>query len=142
MDNPLALPMIAHMVLVVSLYIGLTLVRAPRVWGLLDSYSSSLESVEPRISANLSNQFEWPMFFYVACLLAMIQGSEISSSIEILSWIFVVGRVLHSAVQIFTDNVRLRGLVDDHLLRRVPTRGEALRRHLRVGRARDDEPKA
>jgi hypothetical protein len=28
-----------------------------------------------------------------------------------LAWSFVVGRVLHSAVQILTRNVRLRGIV-------------------------------
>ncbi|WP_334050470.1 MAPEG family protein [Alteromonas gracilis] len=28
-----------------------------------------------------------------------------------LAWTFVIGRVLHSIVQIFTDNIRLRGVV-------------------------------
>jgi len=28
-----------------------------------------------------------------------------------LAWVFVIGRVLHSIVQIFTDNIRLRGMV-------------------------------
>jgi hypothetical protein len=29
----------------------------------------------------------------------------------VLAWIFVLGRILHSAVQIFITNVRLRGAV-------------------------------
>jgi hypothetical protein len=28
-----------------------------------------------------------------------------------LAWVFILGRVIHSGVQILTDNVRLRGLV-------------------------------
>jgi hypothetical protein len=28
-----------------------------------------------------------------------------------LAWIFIAGRILHSAVQILTPNVRLRGIV-------------------------------
>ena len=28
-----------------------------------------------------------------------------------LAWVFVIGRVLHSIVQIFTVNIRLRGMV-------------------------------
>ena len=64
---------------------------------------------EPRISANLSNQFEWPLFFHVACLLFLsFQGSQAA---VVLAWIFVGGRVAHGAVQILTGNIRLRGLV-------------------------------
>ncbi|MGN6151571.1 MAG: MAPEG family protein, partial [Lysobacteraceae bacterium] len=65
--------------------------------------------VEPRIGANLSNQFEWPLFFHVACLL-LLRGPVDAVSIA-LAWGFVAGRVLHSMVQILTTNVRLRGLV-------------------------------
>jgi hypothetical protein len=63
------------------------------------------------VSANLSNQFEWPVFFYIACLALMMK--ELDSNIVFISlaWIFILGRVIHSSVQILTDNVRLRGLV-------------------------------
>jgi uncharacterized MAPEG superfamily protein len=64
---------------------------------------------EPRISANLRNQFEWPLFFHVACvLLLQTQASAIALA---LAWGFVAGRLLHSCVQILTTNIRLRGLV-------------------------------
>ena len=65
--------------------------------------------VEPRISANLSNQFEWPVFFYAACLILLQHEPERLT--HSLAWIFVGGRLLHSSVQILTTNVRLRGLV-------------------------------
>ena len=65
---------------------------------------------EPRISANLRNQFEWPLLFYVACLLLIQQGATGRVAVA-LAWIFVGDRLLHSVVQILTTNVRLRGLV-------------------------------
>ena len=71
--------------------------------------SNPWAAVEPRISANLSSQFEWPIFFHVACLILL--GVPSSPAIMALAWTFVVGRVLHSAVQILTRNVRLRGMV-------------------------------
>ena len=42
-----------------------------------------------------------PMMIGIACLAALL----------VLAWIFVGGRLLHSAVQILTGNIRLRGLV-------------------------------
>jgi hypothetical protein len=81
------------------------------VWGIgrRPDGSNPLAGIEPRISANLSNQFEWPLFFHVACLL-LLQFQPGLGALS-LAWVFVVGRVLHSAVQIFTANVRLRGIV-------------------------------
>ena len=66
--------------------------------------------VERRVSANLSNQFKWPLFFYVVCLLLIQMGAVDAVQIA-LAWVFVAGRVAHSLVQILTTNVRLRGLV-------------------------------
>ena len=67
-------------------------------------------NVEPRISANLSNQFEWPLFFHVACLLLI--ELQVVGRIQLgLAWVFVAGRLAHSYVQVFTPDVRLRGVV-------------------------------
>ena len=111
MPHSLILPMVAHVALAGLLYTLLTVARAPSIWGIgrRGDGSNPWASVEPHISANLSNQFEWPLFFHVACLLLMQLPP---SSIAIfLAWAFVIGRLLHSAVQILTRNVRLRGLV-------------------------------
>lgn len=108
----LLLPMSAHVAITALLYALLTLFRAPAVWGWgrrLDG-SNPWAHLEPRVSANLSNQFEWPLFFHLGCVLLMLQP-PISPLAVGLAWLFVVGRVLHSAVQIRTANVRLRGLV-------------------------------
>lgn len=111
MSYQLILPMVAHVALVAFLYVLLTIARAPAIWGIgrLADGSNPWAKFEPRISANLSNQFEWPLLFYVACLL-LLQSNATPASVA-LAWIFIIGRLLHSAVQIFTTNVRLRGLV-------------------------------
>lgn len=109
MTHPFLLPMAAHVALAALLYAALTVARAPKVWGIgrRADGSDPFAVIEPRISANLSNQFEWPLFFHQACLLQPVP----SSAALLLAWAFIAGRLLHSAVQIFTANVRLRGLV-------------------------------
>ncbi len=112
MSNPLIAPMGAHVLLTALLYALLTLARAPAVWGLgrrVDG-SNPWADLEPRIGANLSNQFEWPLFFHIVCVLLIV--SETSDPLALaLAWTFVVGRILHSGVQILTRNIRLRGIV-------------------------------
>ena len=110
--NPLILPMAAHIALASFLYVLLTIARAPKVWGIGKNPDGTnpWAAVEPRISANLSNQFEWPVFFYTACLL-LIQNQSALAAAAWLAWVFIFGRVAHSCVQILTTNVRLRGLV-------------------------------
>ena len=112
MSAALIQAMAAHVALAAGLYVLLTLFRAPRIWGIgrRPDGSNPWATLEPRVSANLSNQFEWPLFFHAACLLAMLQGA-VSATVVMLAWVFVGGRVLHSAVQVFTANVRLRGIV-------------------------------
>ncbi|MEA9579497.1 MAPEG family protein [Xanthomonas nasturtii] len=104
--------MVAHVTLTSSLYMLLTVARAPKVWGIgkRSDGSNPWADVEPRISANLSNQFEWPLFFYAACLL-LVNGNSESGAAVVLAWLFVAGRFAHSCVQVFTKNVRLRGLI-------------------------------
>lgn len=111
MSHPLIFPMAAHVALAAFLYLLLTVARAPAIWGVgrRPDGSNSWAMVEPRISANLSNQFEWPLLFYAACLV-LIQSGETHLSL-LLAWLFVFGRVLHSLVQVLTSNIRLRGVV-------------------------------
>lgn len=111
MSHPLIIPMAAHVALAALLYVMLTVARAPAIWGIgrRPDGSNPLGRIEPRISANLSNQFEWPLFFYAACLILL--QSDTSRFSLVLAWIFVIGRVLHSLVQVLTTNIRLRGVV-------------------------------
>ena len=111
MPHPLIIPMAAHVALAAFLYVMLTVARAPAIWGIgrRPDGSNPWSKIEPRISANLSNQFEWPLLFYAACLILL--QSDTSRFSRVLAWIFVMGRVLHSLVQILTANIRLRGAV-------------------------------
>ncbi|WEJ69808.1 MAPEG family protein [Pseudomonas sp. PSE14] len=104
--------MAVHVALTAFLYVLLTIARAPKVWGIGKSPDGSnpWATVEPRISANLSNQFEWPVFFYAACLLLIQSHLEVEAAAW-FAWAFIAGRVAHSCVQILTTNIRLRGLV-------------------------------
>src|SRR6478672_1250375 len=105
--------MAAHVALAAFLYVLLTAARAPKVWGIgkRSDGSNPWATVEPRISANLSNQFEWPLFFHAACILLMLLQADKNSVALALAWTFVLGRVLHSLVQVLTTNIRLRGAV-------------------------------
>jgi hypothetical protein len=110
-DTALLLPMTAHVALAALLYVLLTVARAPAIWGIgrRADGNNPWARVEPRLGANLSNQFEWPLFFHIACVVLMLLG--VSPTAIALAWLFIAGRVLHSIVQVFTTNVRLRGLV-------------------------------
>ena len=111
LDTVLLLPMTAHVALAALLYVLLTIARAPTIWGIgrRADGSNPWARLEPRLSANLSNQFEWPLFFHIACVLLMLLGT--STTAIALAWVFVGGRLLHSGVQVLTTNVRLGGLV-------------------------------
>lgn len=104
--------MAAHVGLAAFLYALLTVARAPKIWeiGKRPDGSNPWQTVEPRISANLSNQFEWPVLYYVACLLLM-RLPVVPEVAIYLCWIFLLGRVAHSMVQILTTNIRLRGII-------------------------------
>ena len=111
--SSLIAPMFMHIFLCALLFVFLTLTRAPSVWGVGKNKDGSnpFADIQPKVSANLSNQFEWPLFFRVVCALLIALSEPISNSQVFLAWVFFIGRVLHSLVQIFTDNIRLRGLV-------------------------------
>ena len=112
MACPLIYPMAAHVALAALLYAALTVARAPSVWGFgrRPDGSDPWAMLEPRISANLSNQFEWPLFFHAVCLL-LIEQNAVGRADLFLAWVFVAGRLAHTVVQVFVANVRLRGAV-------------------------------
>ncbi len=105
--------MFIHIAWVACLYGLLTLARAPVVWNINASarHDPRWKSIENRISANLSNQFEWPLFFHVLCALLISTQSIVNPAYVWLSCVFVFGRLVHSGVQILSGNIRLRGLV-------------------------------
>jgi hypothetical protein len=87
--------------------------RAPKVWrvGTNSDGSNPFAKLEPRVSANLANQFEWPVLFYAICTIIISRPEFYQPLYLWFSWLFVFGRIIHSIVQIFTANIRLRGLI-------------------------------
>lgn len=113
MSSGLLVVLILHVLWTAALYMVLTVVRAPAVWGLgvNTDGSNPWAGIEPRVSANLSNQFEWPLFFHGVCIIVLC-NPELYNRVYIwLGCVFIVGRIIHSAVQILTVDIRLRGLV-------------------------------
>ena len=104
--------MAVHVALTALLYALLTIARAPKIWGIgqRSDGTNPWATIEPRISANLSNQFEWPLFFYIAYVLLIASDSTNNMAVG-FAWLFIVGRIAHSLVQILTSNIRVRGLV-------------------------------
>ena len=109
-SHALLLVMFLHVCWVVLLYVALTILRAPSAWGvgISSGLSQEFAALEPKVGANLSNQFEWPLLFYACSVL--IVGNGMADSVQtFLAWTFLIGRVIHSFVHIFTNNIRLRG---------------------------------
>lgn len=113
MSDILFTPIIFYILWLASLYLFLTVIRAPSVWGvgLNEQGVNPFAEYERRVSANLSNQFEWPILFYIVSILLILRPDLYHVLHYWLAWLFVLGRVLHSIVQIFTKNIRLRGVI-------------------------------
>lgn len=113
MSDLLILPMLFHILWVAMLYVLLTVMRAPKIWGIgtRADGTNPFAILEPRVSANLSNQFEWPVLFYAICTLLIARPELFQPTYLWFAWLFVFGRIIHSVVQIFTTNIRLRGLI-------------------------------
>lgn len=112
MSNLLIVIMALHVIWVAILYGLLTILRAPKIWNLgLGGDTDKWAAMEPRVSANLSNQFEWPLFFYAICSILISNPGLHSPVYGWLGSLFILGRLVHSVVQIFTENIRLRGVV-------------------------------
>lgn len=115
MASAILWPVLAHVGLVLGLYVWLTIARARAVQrGEVDYSAFVLGREEPlavaRITRNLANQFELPLVFYMTVVLLIALG-RVTSFDVIAAWIFVTGRVIHTLVQTLTDNVALRGQV-------------------------------
>jgi hypothetical protein len=106
-------PLLSYVLWVVILYVLLTIIRAPNIWGTVENPDDChpFFNLEKSTSANLSNQFEWPVLFYVICIILIARPDLYQSAYLWAAWMFVIGRVVHSIVQIVSTNIRLRGSV-------------------------------
>lgn len=111
----LLLPLFLHFGLVVGLYMALTwfrlvAVRRDEATKADFARADGDPPVSARIQRNLANQFEAPVFVWIAALL-LIHTGQVSIPDVAAAWVFLVGRLIHTAVQCGGDNVALRGQV-------------------------------
>jgi hypothetical protein len=59
---------------------------------------------------NQRNQFELPVLFYAAVAFALIVGAADTTMVA-LAWTFAASRVVHAAIHIGPNRIRLRGPV-------------------------------
>lgn len=113
--RPFLLPILLHMVLIAGLYAWLTAARGLAVRRGEVAYSDFRRAdgdppaVAP-IARNLVNQFELPTLLWFCAALLILLGA-VGWVDVIAAWVFFVGRVLHTAVQTLTTDVRARGLI-------------------------------
>lgn len=111
----LLLPLLAQIGWTVVLYVWLTVARmAAARRGDAGFATFEFGLGEPpavaRITRNLSNQFELPAIFYAVVVLIVVLNHVLLADV-LAAWVFVAGRVAHTAVQTLTSNVRLRGAI-------------------------------
>lgn len=111
----LLLPLFLHFGWVAGLYAALTwarLLAVRRGEATKDDFARADGDppLSARIQRNLANQFEAPVFGWIAALL-LILTAQVSVWDVAAAWVFLGGRVIHTAVQCRGDNVALRGQV-------------------------------
>ena len=111
----LLLPLFLHFGLIVLLYAVLTWARLVVVRrGEARTADFARADGDPRLSAriqrNLANQFEAPVFAWIGALILILTG-HVSVLDIAAAWLFLAGRLIHTAVQCSGDNVGLRGNV-------------------------------
>ncbi|MFD0916015.1 MAPEG family protein [Pseudahrensia aquimaris] len=113
--NGILIPVFGHLMLIFFLFVMVSIKRMSAVKrGQAENADFARIGEEPEASRrwakNLDNQFQVPMLFYA--LVALLFATEMVNSTQIiLATIFLVGRVLHTIVQVSGDNVPLRGQV-------------------------------
>jgi hypothetical protein len=87
-------------------------VRAVREGQLPASYFRIYQgATEPENTAkparHFTNLFEAPTLFYVACLAAMVTGAT-GTAMQLLAWLYVAARLIHSYVHLGANRLGLR----------------------------------
>ncbi len=115
LPDALLVPVAGHLLLIVFLFVMVSIKRMQAVKQeklLIDdlAHKGNEPEASRRWANNLNNQFELPMLFYP--LVALLYATdEVSQFTVTCAWIFLIGRLLHTAVQTSGDNVSLRGQV-------------------------------
>ncbi|MCF7220591.1 MAPEG family protein [Marilutibacter chinensis] len=71
------------------------------------SAQAAARLTDSRAADNFRNLFELPVLFYLALVIAAANG-QVTTSVLVLAWLFVVLRVLHSAIHCTYNKVMHR----------------------------------
>jgi hypothetical protein len=115
MPLALLLPLFLHFGLIVGLYVVLTwarMVTVRRGEATKDDFARADgdRPLSARIQRNLANQFEAPVFAWIGAFLLLLTSHATAWDVA-AAWVFLIGRVAHTAIQCTGDNVALRGQV-------------------------------
>lgn len=105
-------PMIAHVALVVILYALLATRRSAAVKAgraKVSQFRENLNEPQDSLFARncLSNQFELPVLFHVACLALHVTGGDGVWAVA-LAWLFALSRYAHAAIHVTSNRIRHR----------------------------------
>lgn len=115
LPDTILVPVFGHLLLVFFLFVMVSIKRMQAVGsGQVEIDNLAYKHNEPETSHrwanNLNNQFELPMLFYALVALLYATGGVNWMNVT-LSYCFLIGRVLHTFVQVTGDNISLRGKV-------------------------------
>lgn len=79
-------------------------------YALPNASNNSTPDYVHKVVNNLNNQFQLPLVFIAACVLAIGQGLS-SDSLVTNAWGFVISRYLHALVHVTINQVLLRSLI-------------------------------
>lgn len=102
-------PLLAQVLLTFVIYVLVSYRRIGAVKaGTAKPADFRVPSIEPEASAtvarNLSNQFELPVLFYVACLSLYVTDGAGMAAI-VVSWAFFVSRLVHAYVHVTSNRI-------------------------------------
>lgn len=113
LEKLLILAVAAQIVLTFSILVLMGRERVPRVTSgeiAIDKIAVDKSAWPPRarlVSNSFDNQFQLPVLFYVAALLALWAGG-ISWIDILLAWAFVIFRYAHAIIHVTTNHVQSR----------------------------------
>lgn len=79
----------------------------PSLWGRIGLDTSHYSEGIQKLANNFQNQFQVPVLFYVACIMALL-FSVTGPVMGALAWGFVITRVGHTIVHTTSNIVRIR----------------------------------
>ena len=111
--STILLPMLIQitLTLLVFLILGARKIKAIKAGG-VDRQKTALDnSAWPedvvKVSNNIANQFQTPVLFYVLSMLFYFT-QQVSTTILVLAWVYVISRLVHAYVHIHSNYVPLR----------------------------------